>query len=139
MENLSVWRNSGTVTAPNVQLWFTIHIFSKQPFYGNYSTLDSHKYKHCNFSRCCLYSSRSVCEPASQQGSHCVTAKASKSKTSHTHKKISKKHFSCIYSSDKTLFFSQIADCLALKLAFKGIIRAPFSRSLFIFVFLVGK
>ena len=27
---------------------------SEQPFYGNYSTLDSHQYKHCNFSRVCL-------------------------------------------------------------------------------------
>ena len=106
MENLSVWRNSGTVTAPNVQLWFTIHIFSKQPFYGNYSTLDSHMYKHCNFPGCCLYSSRSVCEPASQKGSQCVTAKGSRSKTSHTHKEIfSKNHFSCIYSFIKLYFF----------------------------------
>ena len=105
MENLSVWRNSGTVTAPNVYLWFTIHIFSKQPFYGNYSTLDSHTYKHCNFSRCYLYSSRSVCEPAIQKGSHCVTAKGSRGKPSHTHKEISKKHFSCVYSFIKLYFF----------------------------------
>ena len=32
---------------------FTNHIFSEQPFYGNYSKLDS-QYKHCNFSRVCL-------------------------------------------------------------------------------------
>ena len=38
----------------------------------------------------------------------------------------------------KTLFNSQIADCLALKMAPEGIIQAPFSRSLFIFVFRVG-
>ena len=28
--------------------------FSEQSFYGNYSTLDSHAYKYCNFSRVCL-------------------------------------------------------------------------------------
>ena len=68
------------------------------------------------------------------QPSHFVTPKGSRNKTSHTHKEIlSKKHFSCIYSFIK-LYFSQIADCLALKLASEGIIRAPFSRSLFIFV-----
>ena len=32
---------------------FTNHIFSEQPFYGNYSKLDP-QYKHCNFSRICL-------------------------------------------------------------------------------------
>ena len=28
--------------------------FSEQPFYRNYSTLNFHTYKHCNFSRVCL-------------------------------------------------------------------------------------
>ena len=33
---------------------FTNHIFSEQPFYGNYSTLDSHTNTECGFSRVCL-------------------------------------------------------------------------------------
>ena len=42
---------------------------------------------------------------AIQKGSHCVTAKGSRGKPSHTHKEISKKHFSCVYSFIKLYFF----------------------------------
>ena len=71
--------------------------------------LDSHMYKHCNFSRCSLYSLRSVCEQVRASISlprRWVTAKGCRSKTSHTHKEIlSKKYFSCIYSFITLYFF----------------------------------